>query len=54
MGASLSAEQVFWGGCLKHIPDTVAYANSGLQGFATEVPHAEEHDANPEEGRNSP
>jgi hypothetical protein len=54
MGASLSAEQAFWGGCLKHIPDTVAYANSGLQGFVTEVPHAEGHDGNLEEGRNSP
>jgi hypothetical protein len=54
MGASLSAEQVFWGGCLKHIPDTVAYANSELQGFVTEVPHAEEHGGNLEEDRNSP
>jgi hypothetical protein len=54
MGASLSAEQAFWGGCLKHIPDTVAYANSELQGFVAEVLHAEGHDGNLEEGRNSP
>jgi hypothetical protein len=54
MGASLSAEHAFWGGCLKHIPDTVAYANWGLQGFVTEVPHAEGHDGNLEEDRNSP